>query len=266
MRGDPLDSALYVGRVMHKRLRPFRHKFTYRVFSLVLDLDELPYLGLRRFSYNRFNLLSFHDRDHGPRDGSPLRPWVEDALRRGGLEPDGGPIRLLCFPRVLGYVFNPLSVYFCYSRARRLRAVLYEVKNTFGDQFSYLIPVPASWQPGEPLLQTCDKVFYVSPFIGMESRYRFRVEEPGGRLSLLIRQSVPEGELLIATHTGRRVALSDRALLQAFLSHPLMTFKVIGAIHWEALWLWVKGAVFHHRPSPPQEQLSLPAQEEEKRR
>ena len=160
MRGDPLYSALYLGRVMHKRLRPFRHKFTYRVFSLVLDLDELPYLGLRWLSYNRFNLLSFHDRDHGPRDGSPLRPWVEDALRRGGLEPDGGPIRLLCFPRVLGYVFNPLSVYFCYSRARRLRAVLYEVKNTFGDQVAYLIPVPDGWRPGEPILQSADKALY----------------------------------------------------------------------------------------------------------
>lgn len=245
-------SALYFGAVMHHRLIPFRHRFHYRVFSLWLDLDELagPLGRLKLLAHNRAGLFSFHDRDHGPRDGSALRPWVEARLAAIGLDLGGGPIRLLCFPRLLGYVFNPLSVYFCYDRAERLRALIYEVKNTFGEQHAYPLEVPVE-RSGAAIAQRCDKRFYVSPFIGMTSTYRFRVKEPGDNLSLLIRQSVPEGEQLIATLHGRRRALTDRNLIAAFLRYPLMTVKVIGAIHWEALRLWLKGARYHAPPQPP---------------
>ena len=246
-------SAVYVGRVMHKRLLPFGHRFVYRVFSLWLDLDEIPVLGrrLRLFAHNRFNLLSFHDRDHGPRDGSRLRPWVESTLGEAGIELQGGAIRLLCFPRVLGYVFNPLSIYFCYHKDGRLLALLHQVRNTFGEMHSYLIPVEPDRRPGEPVRQACDKNFYVSPFIGMRATYRFRLHEPAERLSIVIRQAVPEGQMLVATQTGRRKPLTDGVLLRAFVSHPLMTLKVMTAIHWQALWLWLKGAKFHRRPPPP---------------
>lgn len=246
-----MRSCLYLGEVMHKRLAPFRHQFTYKVFSLCVDLDELPALSLRFLSHNRFNLVSFHDRDHGARDGSPLRPWVDAALAGAGLDLGGGPIRLVCFPRILGYVFNPLSVYFCYDPTEQLRAILYEVKNTFGDQHGYLIEVPEGFDGHGPIRQETAKLFYVSPFIDMNCRYRFRMAEPAERLSVLIRQWDERGELLIATLTGRRAPLSDRSLVSAFLRYPLMTLKVIGAIHWEALWLWLKGARFHHRPAPP---------------
>lgn len=247
-----LTSALYFGAVMHHRLIPFRHRFRYRVFSLWLDLDELtgPLKRLALLKHNRFALFSFHDRDHGPRDGSDLRPWVEARLAESGLDLSGGAIRLLCFPRLLGYVFNPLSVYFCYDRDETLRALVYEVKNTLGDQHSYTLEVPANRNTGEAIAQTCDKRFYVSPFIGMTSTYRFRVKEPGEHLSLLIRQSVPEGEQLVATLHGNRRPLTDAGLLAAFLRYPLMTVKVIGAIHWEALRLWLKGARYYSRPRP----------------
>jgi DUF1365 family protein len=256
-----LTSALYFGSVMHHRLIPFRHRFRYRVFSLWLDLDELagPLKRLRLMPHNRFGLFSFHDRDHGPRDGSALRPWVERLLGGAGLDLGGGPIRLLCFPRLLGFVFNPLSVYYCYDRAETLRAVVYEVKNTFGDQHAYVLEVPAARNSGDAIAQSCDKRFFVSPFIGMTSTYRFRIKEPGESLSVLIRQSVPEGEQLVATLHGERRPLDDRHLLAAFLRYPLMTVKVIGAIHWEALRLWLKGARFHRRPGPPEHEASFPS-------
>ena len=251
-------SALYFGRVMHKRLRPFVHRFAYRVFSLWLDIDAVGDLSrrLRLFSHNRFNVFSFFDKDHGPRDGRPLRAYVESTLDGAGIDLDGGRIHLLCFPRVLGYVFNPLSIYFCRHADGRLRAILYEVTNTFGDRHSYLLPVDGGRDSAEPITQACEKVLYVSPFIDMESRYRFRVKEPGERLSILIRQAVPEGEQLLATLTGKRAPLRDRDLARAFVTHPLMTVKVMGAIHWQALWLWLKGATFHRRPAPPTEPVS----------
>ena len=249
------SSALYFGSVMHHRLIPFHHRFRYRVFSALLDLDELDgsLRGLRLLGIGRPGLFSFRARDHGPRDGSSLRPWVERLLAERGLDLDRGPIRLLCFPRLFGYVFNPLSIYFCYDRGEALRAIVYEVKNTFGEQHAYALEVPAARNSAAAVAQQCDKAFYVSPFIGMTSTYRFRIKEPGEALSVLIRQSVPEGEQLIATLHGRRRPLDDRHLLIAFLRYPLMTVKVIGAIHWEALRLWLKGARFHRRPPPHQE-------------
>ena len=255
----PAASALYFGKVMHKRLRPFVHGFTYRVFSLYLDLDELPRLDrrLRLFSHNRWNLFGFHDRDHGARDGAPLRPWIDGHLCAAGIELAGGPVRILCFPRVLGYVFNPLAIWFCYHADGGLRAILYEVSNTFGQSHGYLAPVPARRDARAPIDQSAIKRLYVSPFIGMVSRYDFRLAEPAERLAVTIRQWVPDGAQLLARQTGRRHALSDRALLRAFFAYPLMSLKVIGAIHWQALRLWIKGARLEERPAPPAREVTL---------
>ena len=255
----PTASALYLGKVMHKRLRPFVHGFTYRVFSLYLDLDELPRLQrrLRLFSHNRWNLIGFHDRDHGARDGSPLKPWIERQLREAGIELDGGPVRILCFPRMLGYVFNPLAIWFCYHADGGLRAILYEVSNTFDQSHAYLAPVPAGRDARRPIDQSAIKRLYVSPFIGMASRYDFRLAEPGERLAIAIQQWVPEGGQLLARQTGRRHDLTDRALLRAFFAYPLMSLKVIAAIHWEALRLWIKGARLVDRPAPPARPVTL---------
>ena len=166
-------SALYFGEVMHQRVRPRRHRLRYRVFFLFADLDELGSLSrrLRLFSYNKFNLFSFLDRDHGPSDGSSLRHWVERHLAEAGIDLEGGPIRLLCFPRVLGYVFNPLTVYFCYRRGGEIAAVLYEVNNTFGERHTYLVPVDADGSG--PLSHHCEKNLYVSPFNAVEGGVQF---------------------------------------------------------------------------------------------
>jgi uncharacterized protein len=249
-------SGLYFGIVTHQRLRPVRHELHYRVFSLFVDLDELPDLArrLRLLSHNRFNLFSFHDRDHGTRRDEALRPYVERQLARAGIELGGGPIRLLCFPRVLGYVFNPLSIYFCHGCDEALRAILYEVSNTFGEQHSYLIPVAGA---DGVVSQNCAKEFYVSPFMEMEGRYEFRLSPPAEKIAVYIRQSDRDGPILHASLAGDRADLTDRALLGAFLAYPLMTLKVIGGIHWEALRLWRKGLKVLPHPVPPTDPVTI---------
>lgn len=248
-----ITSCLYLGRVVHTRLRPFLHSFRYRVFSMLIDLDDLPQLDgkLRFFAHNRRGLFSFHDADHGPRDGTALRPWLDAQLDAAGADWPRGRVRLLCFPRLFGYVFNPLSIWFCSDRDGRLRAILYEVKNTFGEQHCYLLDLPPDHPPGSEINQHCAKGFYVSPFIDMDCSYAFRLREPDERLSVLIRQSDRQGELLLASQSGQRAALTDLQLLKAFFAYPLMTVKVIAAIHWEALWLWAKGARLRRRPPAP---------------
>ncbi|UOK72433.1 DUF1365 domain-containing protein [Ancylobacter polymorphus] len=244
-------SALYAGEVMHVRLKPRRHRLAYRLFSLLLDLDEIDGLDrrLRLFSRGRFNLFSLHDRDYADPAAGPLKAQVERLLVAAGLEPDGGPIRLLTLPRLLGYAFNPLSVYFCHRRDGALLALLYEVNNTFGQRHSYLIPVA----PGEgtPLRQKAEKRFYVSPFMDMGLTYAFRVHPPGEDLRIAILASDTEGPVLSAVHSATRRPLNDGELLRAALSYPLLTLKVIAGIHWEALFIWAKGIGLRPRPKAP---------------
>jgi uncharacterized protein len=236
-------AGLYLGRVMHHRLRPRRHRFVYRVFSLLIDLDRLAELDrrLRLLSVNRPNLLSFQERDHGARDGSPLRPWVETMLAARGLDLAGGRVLLLCFPRLFGYVFNPLSIYYCYDAQGRLAALVYEVKNRSGEQHAYALPLACQDRPDGPARQSTRKAFYVSPFLEMAARYRFKLDPPGERLAVVIQEEVAQATTLVATLTGARRPLTDAQLLRAVLRMPLMTYKVILGIHYEALWLWLKG-------------------------
>ncbi len=250
-------SGLYRGLVVHRRLKPRRHRMVYRVFTLLLDLDELPALdrSLTLFGHNRRALLSFHDRDHGPGDGSPLKPWVVQRLAEAGIELDGGPVRLLCYPRVLGLVFNPLTVYFCHRPDGALAAVLYEVNNTFGQRHCYLIPVNGD---GDGLVrQSCPKGFFVSPFLPMDLTYHFRIQPPGEQVAVAIHETDAEGAILHAAFTGRRQPLTDRSLLAAWIAHPLLTAKVVAGIHWEALWLWAKGLRLHRRPPPPAQLVTV---------
>ncbi|NIZ03850.1 DUF1365 domain-containing protein [Thalassospira lucentensis] len=255
-------SALYEGVVSHHRLRPKRHKLRYRVFSFLLDLDEIDALSsrLRLFSRNRFNLFSFHDADHGSikakgqrsDKSADLRPRVEAVLNAHDLGDCAYKIELLCYPRLLGFVFNPLSVYFCHRSDGSVGAVLYEVSNTFGDRHSYLIPAgPDGADKKGVLRQSCAKGFYVSPFIDMEADYHFRIAMPDDTVAVAIRETDSKGVFLTAAFTGDRNALSDRNLLSAFIRYPLMTLKVVAGIHWEALLLWRKGMKFHKRPAPP---------------
>ncbi len=242
-----MRSAIYTGIVSHARLKPRHHAFRYRVFSMLLDLDELPALGkrLKLFSVDRPNLFSFHARDHAAGATDALKAWAIAECANAGVSVTR--VELLCFPRILGYVFNPLSILYCYDATGRIAAVIHEVRNTFGDRHCYVLPTQAA--QGAAIRQDCAKRFYVSPFIATEGRYRFRLRRPDARLSVAIRLDGPR-DSMVATQSGRREALSDAVLLRRFLTHPLMTVRVILAIHWQAIKLWRKGLPFHRRPRP----------------
>jgi uncharacterized protein len=249
-------SSLYVGQVWHTRLKPRRHALRYRCFWLLADVDELPALPARLalFSHNSWNMFSLRDRDYGDGSGRDLRSYVEAQLAAAGLPQCGGAIRLLTMPRILGYAFNPLSVYFCHSPDGQLAAILYEVRNTFGERHSYLIPVEADAQ-GQ-IVQHCAKAFYVSPFMAMDLNYEFRVVSPGEAISVAIRASDADGIVLTAALGAKRQELTDGALGWLLVSHPLLTMKVIAAIHVEALWLLLKGVGLRPRPAAPANSVS----------
>lgn len=242
---------------MHRRVRPRKHKLSYRVFSMLVDLDELPTLDrdVAKFGYNRFNLFSFYDRDHGTCGNEPLKPWVLGELAKAGIDTNNGRVRLLCYPRILGYAFNPLSVYFCYRPNGELAAILHQVNNTFHQRHSYLFPVNAT--AGEIVRQTCVKELYVSPFIKMGMTYNFRIQPPTENIAVAIHESDADGALLFASFSGDRKPFSAKVLWQLFWSYPLMTLKVIGGIHWEALRLWIKGVPLVQRPAPPPEPVTV---------
>jgi DUF1365 family protein len=256
-----LASALYPGIVTHQRMRPKRHRLSYRVFWLLLDLAEIDAVSAssRIFSRNRFNLLSFFDRDYGDGSGAPLREQVESKLAEAGVTLDGGAIRLLTMPRMLGYVLNPLSIYYCHKPDGALAAVIYEVTSTFKLRYSYVVAVePEAGARGE-IRQSRAKVFYVSPFMDLKMRYDFRGRTPDARLSLAVEGVDDQGPLIQAVMAAKRVELSDRALLSAWLSHPLMTVKVIVGIHWEAVKLLIKGVPMTKQPAPPVGAVALKA-------
>jgi uncharacterized protein len=262
-RGHDGASALYRGQVMHQRLRPLRHRLAYRVYSLLLDLDELPALDarLRWFSVGRFNLFSFRPSDHGDgtaSDAAGLRAHIEAQLRQAGL-PTGGAVRLLALPRLLGYAFNPLSVWFCDAPDGALQAIVYEVNNTFGERHSYLIEVDADQRRAHRVEQRSSKRLFVSPFLGMALHYRFRIEPPRERLSVgvSVHDDADGAAVLNARLDAARTPLTDAALLRAFFGYPLLTLKVIAAIHWEALRLWLKGARLHQRPPAPEQPVTV---------
>lgn len=241
---------LYPARVMHRRLIAPFYRFVYRVFYLLLDVDRVDELSntLRFFSYNRFNLLSMRQSDHG--DGNGLRTWAERQLREGSIDLQGGRIRLLIMPRVLGMAFNPISIWYCQHRDGQLAAVIAEVRNTFGEKHSYLLASKPGEQPYEQVYEK-EKCFHVSPFFDLVGRYRFRLNEPGEVLRVLIHETREGTPILDATLAGERQSLTDGAILKQVLAMPLQMLKVVGGIHWEALKLWLRGAKFHSKPEPP---------------
>jgi DUF1365 family protein len=248
-----MTSALYTGLVVHQRFKPRRHRLRYRLAQMLFDLDAMP--SLRLFSHNRFNLVSFYDRDHLDGSGSGLRGQVEQALAGAGLRPDGGPVRLLCMPRILGHAFNPISVFFCHRCDGSLLALIYEVNNTFGQRHCYLIPID---DPGAATIrQHCAKAFHVSPFMRMDMTYRFCVVPPDETTAVVVHGDDAEGRVITASFTGRRQQLSDAALLGMLLRHGLLSIKVLAAIHWEAVRLWLKGLRIQPRPSPPEHFLTI---------
>lgn len=249
----PVAAAfLYEGSVMHARLRPFVHRFDYSVFSLLVDVDRLAEIDrMSRFlSVNRANFASFHESDHVEHPGETLRGYADRLLGLAGLPP-AERVLLLAYPRILGYVFNPLSVWFCYGPDARLAAVIYAVRNTFGQRHTYVMPVGDGELGPAGLRQSRAKRFHVSPFVGMEARYDFRILPPGRTVRLRILE-IEEGEpLLSATFRGIGRPLGTASMAACLLKFPLLTWKIIGGIHWEALKLWLKGARFRSSPPAP---------------
>ena len=232
------NSKIYTGKVIHKRFKPKEHYFKYNVFSLLIDLNELEEINkyIKFFSYNKFNIISFYDKDHGDRDGSSIKLWVKKNLRNIGIMTEDVRIKLLCYPRIFGYVFNPLSTYFIYNKHSELISIFYEVKNTFGEQHTYIFKA----QDEKTVQNKCKKKFYVSPFIEMDCEYHFKTLNPREQLSVVINQNDKDGKLLFASQDGISKDFNNKNLILSYLTHPLMTFKIIGAIHYEAFKLWAK--------------------------
>ena len=232
------NSKIYTGKVIHKRFKPKEHYFKYNVFSLLIDLNELEEINkyIKFFSYNKFNIISFYDKDHGDRDGSSIKLWVKKNLRNIGIMTEDISIKLLCYPRIFGYVFNPLSTYFIYNKHSELISIFYEVKNTFGEQHTYIFKA----QDEKTVKNKCKKKFYVSPFIEMDCEYHFKTLNPREQLSVVINQNDKDGKLLFASQDGISKDFNNKNLILSYLTHPLMTFKIIGAIHYEAFKLWAK--------------------------
>lgn len=262
---------------MHRRLKPRHHRFQYRVFAMLLELEELPALRLALFEHNRWGLFSFHDKDHG--DGRDLNVWLDDLLAQHGVVANGRR-RVLCYPRILGYVFNPLSVWFCDDEAGRLKAIIYEVHNTYEERHAYVLPVPPGTVPNlrehrpgnarpdggadtengpgisvgrathqKLIRHGCPKNFYVSPFLSRDCRYDFRIRPPDEHVAIVIQEEEAGSPILSASFAGERRTFTDGALARMLLRYPLMTLKVVAAIHFEAIRLMLKGVRRHpHAP------------------
>ncbi|WP_323003537.1 DUF1365 domain-containing protein [Denitromonas sp.] len=251
MSALPERPALFIGTVYHRRVRPVANAFTYPVFYVQLPVADPATARGPMFAVDGWGVLGFRTRDHGPRDGSPLRPWIRARLREHGL-PDDGPVMLQCFPRVLGYVFNPVSFWFCHRPDGALIAVLAEVNNTFGGRHSYLLHHPDGrpLRDGETL--RADKAFHVSPFCDVVGGYRFRFHLDGPRPRVHIDYDDAEGELLCTVIGGRAQPWRTGRLLRAFFGMPFLTAGVMLRIHWQALRLWLKGVPFRGaRPARP---------------
>jgi hypothetical protein len=248
-------ARLFMGQVMHRRLRPVANRFVYPVCFCLLPLSALEANANRLFSVNRFNLLSFHYADHGARDGSHPLPWIRALLAQSGLHADG-EIWLQCFPRMLGFVFNPVSFWFCHAADGSLVAVLAEVSNTFGQRHRYVLAHASGRALAEGETLQAAKTFPVSPFLAVQGHYRFRFysrsvnNAPLWRLAR-IEHADAAGDLLHTALSGRAAALDAPGVLRAALRYPFMTLLIVLRIHWQALKLWCKGAPFFHQPPSP---------------
>ena len=254
LQGPPAEPALlYAGTVMHQRMKPLGHRFSYGVFSLMVDLDRLAAAGTlsRVFSVDRFNLISFHQSDHSGRHDISLRVYIDGLLQEAGLAVPAARVLLVCYPRILGWVFNPIAVYYAYNASDALVALVYEVRNTFGERHTYVCPISDGQVSAAGIRQECDKIFHVSPFMPMAMRYRFRMIPPGKDIRWRILETDAEGPVLSATFSGQAKPLTTGTLLRLVGRIPHLTLKIVAGIHWEAAKLWWKGARYIPRPAPP---------------
>jgi uncharacterized protein len=251
------SSCIYVGTVVHHRLRPTPHKLSYGVFSLLLDVDAIAdACQLKLLSHNRFNLFSFYDRDHGAGDGEPVASQARRLFADACIDTTGATILLLAYPRCLGATFNPISVYYCVNADGALRALIYEVNNTFGQRRAYVVNAGPPGNGGVHA-QTCDKALFVSPFAAVEGHYGFRVTAPANHLLLGVQYYDAAGAVLRTHFRASAEPLTDASLIRLLWRFPVLTLKIVGGIHWEALKLWFKGVPMVQRPPSPRYAVTI---------
>lgn len=243
------NSCIYYGYVIHKRFQPFIHFFKYKVFSILFDYNEINLIqkNFKFFSYNKFNLISFYDIDHGYRNGKNLKQFVITELKKNKINIKNElKIKILCFPRIFGYVFNPLSIIYCYDK-NGLFTIFYEVKNTSKEQHSYIF-MNLKNNNNSIYEHTCRKKFYVSPFMRIEGFYNFQINDPKNNLIVNINQFLDDNsKILYASQNGKKIKLNSFNLYKSLIKYPFLTFKIILSIYWQAIKLWFKGAKFYSR-------------------
>ena len=258
-------AVLYSLHVMHRRRVAPLYRFIYKIFSVLFDIDRLDELARTRklFSHNRFNVLSVHDKDHGRGEVGGLRRWAEETCASQGVALEGGRIRLLAQPRMFGWAFNPVSFWYCEHADGSLRAVIAEVRNTFGEKHSYLLSsaslnegasAGAALPYGVELKK--EKCFHVSPLFDLVGLYHFTLDEPGDKLRVLLNETREGAPLIDTAMLGVAKPFSDAVMLRQVLAMPLQAIKVLAGIHWQALKIWLRGARFHPKPKPPQAEVT----------
>ena len=254
---ESYSSSVYEGYVLHNRIKPKKHKLKYNVFCLFIDLEELPLLQEKIFGFghNSISLMSFFDKDYGSINNMPLKPWIKKLINNNGINTPVGKIKLLCYPRILGYIFNPICNYFCYDDKGVLIAIIHEVSNTFGEKHFYFCKVENKLK--NFIRHEAKKCFYVSPFIKMNMDYSFKVKAPTDRIEISINETDKNGPLLFASFSGKNKKLNKWTILRLFFFYPFMTIKVIAGIHWEALKIWGKGIPLVKKPPPPTNLVTL---------
>lgn len=249
------DAYLVIGQVMHQRLRPVLHRFHYPAFAVRLRLSAWGATRSRWFGIDSWRPLSLRTRDYGPRDGSPLLPWIRQQLAAAGL-PSDGEVWLQTFPRLFGYAFSPVSFWYCHDAAGQLVAVLAEVNNTFGEHHAYLLAHPQGAPITAGCLLTCRKQLHVSPFCQVEGHYQFRLAEKPERMLMRIDYHDARGALIQTSISGQLTPLTVAAARRLVLRQPLSALAIISRIHWQALRLWLKRVPWFGKPRPPEHAIS----------
>ena len=253
-----INSNLFYCHVVHKRFIPFQNNFKYSVLSLYLDYDELKLIDKKVsiFSYNKFNLFSFYDCDHGYRNAKSLKEYVVDILKENNIKFNELKIKILCFPRILGYVFNPLSIIFCFNK-NNLISILYEVKNTSNEQHTYCFGGNENFEKSF-FKHKCCKLFYVSPFINMQCLYQFCTSIPSEKIKIIIEQFNTENKkILLASQIGKKICFTSKNLISYLFKNPLIPIKVIFTIHYQALKILFKGGKYLSRVKKDKDSISF---------
>ncbi|NOT17778.1 MAG: DUF1365 domain-containing protein [Sulfuriferula sp.] len=251
-----MKPEICIGHIMHRRHLPVVHQFTYPTYFLRFAIDDISQLKNRWLSIDSWNLFSFYHRDHGARDGSNLAIWIRQLLNENHIQKANGKIILHTYPRILGYVFNPVSFWFCHDTEGNVRAILCEVNNTFNEHHSYLLAHEDERPIAESDWLACRKQFHVSPFFAVDGSYQFRFRWTGNHCQFQIDHHQHSNKLLSTTLSGNKQVLTAKILMKLFFTHAWMTFAVIARIHLQAWQIWRKGVKFHTKPTPPDKEIS----------